>query len=376
MEKARSFRVLLRIGLLCLLSSSVANACDVGLPEWSVSGTVPDRPIDGMVPLATASPESQGINGNLLKAGIQRVRYLPSLNSLLIARNGVVVCEEYFNGHNATDSYEVASVSKSIMSALVGIAIERGHIESIHQPVSELLPEAFADAEWSKCLITMRDLLTMQAGMLWEPAAPLDLVATQHVVEDVVGQSISKGQGSRFEYSTGLTHLASAVIASRSGMSTCEFATTNLFEPLGVAPEVWARDADGVHTGGWYMYFTPRELLRFGLLYLQGGNWEGQQIVPDLWVRLSLSQQVSLDDANGYGFWWWLSSFVDSQTSMSYKIQSARGGGEQMIWLVPELNLVMVTTSDHAYQGSPFRFDSEQFLHEVVIPAAVIEATS
>ena len=368
MHKCRTgFLAIVVTSLLCL--GVWAQTCELGVFHWSVSGTVTDRPVDGSVPLQSATPVSQGVDGAMLESGIEGIRQLPSLNSLLILRNGLLIHEEYFNGHNATHSYEIASVSKSILSALVGLALEQGYFGSVHQFVAELLPEAFADTTPSKQRITIRDLLTMQAGLIWEPVAPLDLVSMQHVVSDVIALPITSGTGSRFQYSTGLPHLASAAIAEATGFSTCAFAWEHLFEPLGIAPEVWGRDADGVYTGGWYMYFTPRELARFGQLYLQGGVWEGEQILPASWVRSSLSTQVTFDDFSGYGYWWWLSSYWDPTTYVTYEIQSARGGGGQMIWLVPAMDLVMVTTSDHAYQGSSNRFHSEQFLHDVLIPA-------
>jgi len=260
-------------------------------------------------------------------------------------------------------------LSQELASRVVGIAIEEGYLDSVHQFLSELLPGVFDGAGRFKQRITVRDLLTMQAGLVWEPTAPLDLVSMQQTVADVIAQPIPADQGSRFVYSTGLPHLASAAIAAETGVTTCEFAATYLFEPLGIMPEVWGRDADGIYTGGWYMYFTPRELARFGQLYLQGGIWEGQQIVPEHWVRSSLSAQVAFEDFSGYGCWWWLSSYWDPTTHSTHKIQSARGGGGQMIWLVPDLETAMVATSDHAYQGSGIRFNSERFLHDVVIPS-------
>jgi CubicO group peptidase (beta-lactamase class C family) len=363
--------------VLGLLAAAIASwgafgtNCDNEGFRWSVSGTVTDRPVAGAEAWPVSTPEAEGMDAEALEAAIVELRRIASLNSLLIVRNGHLVVEEYFNGHRAEESYEIASVSKSILSALVGIAIERGLFTGVHQLVSELLPDAFEGATLSKRRITLRDLLTMQAGLVWEPVPPLDLISLQHVVADVIAQPITSGQGGRFTYSTGLPHLASAAIARVAGTSTCAFARETLFEPLGIAPEVWGRDADGVHTGGWFMYFTPRELARFGLLYLRGGEWNEEQIVPANWVRSSLSHQVSFDPFSGYGYWWWLSSYWDPATFVTYEIPSARGGGGQAIFLVPALDLVMVTTSDHAYQGTSIRFDAERFLHDVVIPAAL-----
>ena len=346
-----------------------ACTCDSVRFHWTVSGTVADRPVPDAVPWEVATPEAEGMDPVGLEAAIAELDSIRSLNSLLIVRHGKLVVEKYFNGQDASRSYEIASVSKSILSTLVGIAIDRGHVSGVFATLQELLPDAFAGLEPRKQRITLRDMLTMQAGLIWEPVPPLDLVSMQHVVADVAGLPITYGNAGRFNYSTGLPHLASAAISRATGMSTCEFAWRVLFESLGIAPEVWGRDAEGVHTGGWFMYFTPRELARFGLLYLQGGEWQGEQLVPADWVRSSLSKQVVFDPYSGYGYWWWISSYWDPQTFETYEIPSARGGGGQAIFLVPALDLVMVTTSDHAYQGTSIRFDAERFLTDVVIPA-------
>ncbi len=355
--------------LVSVRQSVLVEGCDLGPFYWSISGTVADRPLEDAVPWVSSTPEEQGMDSAFIEAAMVDVRRLQSINSLLVVRNGVLVWEEYFNGHNAARSYEIASVAKSFMSALVGIAIEQGYFEGVNQFVSELLPAAFEGLDASKQRMTLRELLTMQAGLVWEPMVPLDLVAMQHVVDDVLLQPFTSMRETPFNYSTGLVHLASAAIAETTGMTTCEFAWANLFEPLGIAPEVWATDANGVYTGGWFMYFTPRELARFGQLYLQGGEWEGQQILSAEWVRSSIARQVNFDPFSGYGYWWWVSSYWDSNTSITYEITSARGGGGQLIWIVPALDLIMVTTSDHAYQSSSQRFPAETFLQEVLIPA-------
>jgi CubicO group peptidase (beta-lactamase class C family) len=361
--------VIVAFGVVPLFASEgETSCCDFGSYYWSVSGTLPDAG-DNSNEWVFSTPEAEGMDGAALAQGIAELRTLASIHSLLILRHGRIVSETYFNGQNATRSYEIASVSKSILSALVGIAIDRGHIESIHQRLSDLLLKPFANAGVTKQRITVRDLLTMQAGLFWEPTAPLDMISWQHVVEDVIAQPLTYGEGMPFKYSTGLAHLASAVLSEVTGQTACEFACETLFSPLGIAPEYWGQDADGIYTGGWFMYFTPREMARFGQLYLQGGEWNGTQIIPSSWVSSSLAQQVRFDPFSGYGYWWWISSHWEAATNITYEIQSARGGGGQMIYLVPELGLVMVTTSDHAYQGTNVRFDSEGFLQRVVIPS-------
>ena len=358
----------LAVGLTAFAEST--PCCDFGSFYWSVSGTVTDS-VDDSKDWVFSTPEAEGMDGAMLAEGIADIATLPSLHSLLILRNGRIVSETYFNGQNASRSYEIASVSKSIMSALVGIAIEQDYIANVHERAEVFLPEYLSNEVRSKRRITLRDLLTMQAGLIWEPVPPLNLVAWQHVVDDVIAKQVTHSDSTLFDYSTGLPHLMSAILARATGQSTCEFACENLFTPLGIAPEYWGQDADGVYTGGWFMYFTPRELAKFGQLYLQEGEWNGTQIISSEWITSSLSHQVRFDPFSGYGYWWWLSSYWDPETFVTYEIQSARGGGGQMIYLVPALDLVLVTTSDHAYQGTDVRFDSETFLHTVLIPSVL-----
>ena len=355
---------------LIAAAQTPSSCCEFGPFYWSVSGTVTD-PIDDTDTWIFSTPEAEGMDGTMLAEAIEDISRLPSLHSLLILRHGRIVSETYFNGQTPSRSYEIASVSKSIMSALAGIAIDLGHIGSVTQRIETFFPDTLEGAVASKRRITVRDLLTMQAGLVWEPIVPLDLVTWQHVVDDVLALPVTFEPHTLFNYSTGLVHLFSAILTEVSGQTTCQFACEHLFTPLGIAPEYWGVDADGIHTGGWFMYFTPRELARFGQLYLQGGEWNGTQIVPASWIESSLSTQVSFDPFSGYGYWWWLSSYWDAATNITYEIQSARGGGGQAIFLIPDLDLVMVTTSDHAYQGTSVKFDSEAFLQDVLIPSVL-----
>jgi CubicO group peptidase (beta-lactamase class C family) len=206
MHRIRRMSLLVAVMILgsipIVASDTEPSCCDFGSFYWSVSGTRTDvsEAADEWI---FSTPEAEGMDGTALAEGIAEMRSLASLHSLLILRHGRIVSETYFNGENATHSYEIASVSKSIMSALVGIALDRGYIESVHQFVSDLLPESFEQAGSTKQRITVRDLLAMQAGLFWEPAAPLDMISLQHVVSDVVAGPLTYGEGVRFNYSTG-----------------------------------------------------------------------------------------------------------------------------------------------------------------------------
>jgi CubicO group peptidase (beta-lactamase class C family) len=143
-----------------------------------------------------------------------------------------------------------------------------------------------------------------------------------------------------YHYSTHSAHLLSAAISRASGASTCEFAYHYLFDPLGITVEHWGQDPQGVSIGGWNLFLTPRELAKIGLLVLHGGQWEDQQIVPADWVVESLSPQMDFGTNYDYGYLWWLREIA------GYQVFSSIGPGGQSLHLIPELEMVVVTSGD------------------------------
>lgn len=325
------------------------------------------EPRDDTLDWSFSNPAGQAMDEDLLSKGLSTLDEYPALYSVLIIRNNNIVVEEYYNGQDRFSSHEIASASKSIISALVGIAIEEGYLTGVDQTLGELLPEVFAVKNYGgKSRLTVSNLLTMHTGFAWEPEIDHGKSSRGKVsLPSILLEPAESGAGGKFFYNTGATHLMSAAIEDTSGMSTCEFAYRYLFDPLDITVDWWNQDSRGYFTGGWNMYFTPRELAKFGLLYLNLGLWEGEQIVPENWVEKSTSYQVEVSPGVEpfYGYWWWLSSW------MGHDIISARGGGGQMIYLVPDLDLVFVTTSDANYQNADDQFDSLPFLWRYVIPA-------
>lgn len=290
---------------------------------------------------ALARPAAVGLDSARTAAAFRRAGELAPLNSLLVARNGKLVGERYYRGQSRERAVNIKSASKSVIGTLVGIAIEQGKLR-LDQPIAELLPRYFtSQTDPVKRTITVRHLLTMTAGL---ESTSFDnygaWVGSQDWVRDALRRPMACAPGSCMEYSTGNSHLLSAILTRATGLSTRDFANRYLFGPLGTQIRPWPRDPQGIYLGGNEMQLTPRQLLRLGQLYLEGGIVNGKQVVPADWIRQSWGEYAT-SRWNGfhYGFHWW------SRASGPYQVHFAWGYGGQYIFIVPELNLVAVATS-------------------------------
>jgi CubicO group peptidase (beta-lactamase class C family) len=254
------------------------------------------------------------------------------------------VSEQYLHGATAAQPANVKSASKSIISALVGIAIAQGRIPGVHATIGELLPSEAQGLDSAKRAITVADLLSMRAGLRSTSFENYGAwVTSRNWVRSALAQPVvaARGDGGPMIYSTGSTHLLSAILARRTGTSTHRFAQQHLAAPLGFTLRPWQADPQGIHFGGNEMRLTPRELLRFGTLYLERGSWNGRQVVPAEWVDSSFVQRTSSPwNGNGYGYGWW------TRTSRGVRVHYAWGYGGQFVFVVPSLELVVVMTSE------------------------------
>lgn len=294
---------------------------------------------------------------------------MPRLHSILVSWDGELVLERYFNGHGPDGIENVKSVSKSLISALVGIAIEDGHIEGVDEPVARWFGEHIGD-DSAKQRITIGHLLSMQSGL--ETTSNRNFgawVQSDDWVEFALEQPMRGRPGGRMIYSTGNTHLLSAILTKATGRSTLEFARDELAAPLGFHLSSWPRDPNGIYRGGNDMELTPRQMLAFGRLYLNGGRANGRQIVPSDWIEASWRPRVESRREAGrhYGYGWWLRDMA------GYRTPYAWGYGGQFILLVPELDLVVVTTSA-SYPGDGRRRHTRRIYdlveHELIGAAA------
>ena len=280
-----------------------------------------------------------------LDAVAQAAAEVPRLHSILVSHRGTLVLERYLNGRRATQHANVKSVSKSVISALVGIAIERKLIPGVNEPIGTYFPEWLkASADAPKRAITIEDLLTMRSGLESTSGRNYGAwVTSKNWVRFVLDRELERSPGTEMDYSTGSTHLLSAILTKATKRSTWQFAQEVLAKPLGFSLARWPQDPQGIYFGGNEMLFTPRQLVTFGELYLNRGRHGERQLVPSRWVDVSFvprGQSRFNDQLYGYG--WWLREFAGEQAYFAW------GFGGQYVFLIPRLELVVVTTSSTA----------------------------
>ena len=276
-----------------------------------------------------------------LAEAVSAAAEMPRLHSLVVSWRGNILVERYFNGARATRPDNIKSASKSVISALVGIAIDRKMLNGVRQPIGKFFPEIAAPSEAPKRAITIEDLLTMRAGL--ETTSNRNYgawVRSPNWVRFVLNRDLIQPPGVEMEYSTGSTHLLSAILTKATGKSTWQFAQETLARPLGFSLAPWTRDPQGIYFGGNEMVMTPKQMLAVGDLYRNKGRLGARQIIPEEWVRESLRPRTrSRRNDQGYGYGWWSREFAGYETFFAW------GYGGQYIFIVPELDVVVVTTS-------------------------------
>jgi len=265
-----------------------------------------------------------------------------NLHSLLVYHEGELLTEQYFQGYDQDSIHYQYSVTKSVASLLIGIAIDQGLIGSVDDKVYDFFPEYQGDiANWSeaKSQMTLKDVLTMSAGFSWDEWSYIytdqrndanKLIRSEDLMKYMLDLPLSSEPGSRWTYNSGCSMLLSGIIQNVSGMSTEAFAKTYLFDKLAIADWHWEQGKDGIYNTGWGLHLLPADMLKIGRMVLDTGQWQGEQIVSAAWL-----DQASTDHINSYGYQWWLSGTYFS----------ARGWGGQVIGIVPEKKLVVVTTA-------------------------------
>jgi CubicO group peptidase (beta-lactamase class C family) len=289
------------------------------------------------------NPDFTAVSGNDLE---QAIRSIPEFSSFILYRDGEIISEMYNNGGAANRPANIKSASKSILSALTGIALREGFIESIDDPVSGYLPANFDGIDDSlKHQITIRHLLMMNSGLR---STSFGNYGAWVVSRDWVGHAIRGPQvhppGRSMAYSTGDTHILSAVLSEASGMSTRQLAERYLFTPMNQRIGGWDRDPQGYFFGGNNMALSPYALLEFGKLYLNGGMYNGVQVLDPEWIHKSLTTYqhgISFNSRrHDYGYLWWHNTFG------GHSVWFAWGYGGQYLFLIPEMDAVIVLTGN------------------------------
>lgn len=310
------------------------------------------------------------MNAALLDTAFRRAVSLPRLRSLLVAQRGTLVRERYFHGATRDRPANLKSASKSVISALVGIAIQRGDITNVRQPIGPFFAkELAANSDRRKEWITIEDLLTMRSGLQTTSFFNYDRwVTSRNWVRFALTQPMVSNPGIEMEYSTGNTHLLSALLTRATKSSTWEYATRHLAKPLGISLPPWERDPQGVYFGGNDMFLTPRAMLAFGNLYLRHGrSADGRQIVPAAWVDSSFAVRTRSGwSGMEYGYGWW------ARPMAGHDVRLAWGYGGQFIFVVPQLQLTIVATSDPnpTRRGDDHLDAIYDLVEQYIIPAA------
>jgi CubicO group peptidase (beta-lactamase class C family) len=288
---------------------------------------------------------------------------LPRLHSLLVSQRGQLALEYYAPGYRASRLANVKSASKSVISTLVGIAIERKLIPDVNEPIVRWFPELRKDTDKRKQTITIEDLLTMRSGLESTSGEGYGRwVSSRNWVRHALDRPLVSEPGSSMEYSTGTSHILSAILTKATKKSTHQFASEVLAKPLGISLAPWPRDPQGIYFGGNEMLMTPRQMLAFGELYLNGGrapksSSSGQQIVPAAWVETSCAPRTRSrwDPDREYGYGWWSQEFGGHRACFAW------GFGGQYIFVFRDLSLVVAVTSSTAVSDERRGYRRELF---------------
>lgn len=272
---------------------------------------------------------------------------MDALTSLIVARRDSVLVENYYRGLRPSQTINVKSVSKTLLSPMVGIAIRDGLLEGVDQPISELLPDYYEVLAGRGALdprkkeIDVGHLLSMRTGIETASFGNYGAwVASPDWAYDQLRRPMVCDPGECHEYSTGNTHLLSVILTRRSGKSLRRYMLDELFRPMDVPLGEWDRDPQGRYLGGNNMSLRPRDMLKFGQLYANGGRYEGRQIVPEEWIEASWRPTgTSPWNGHGYGYLWWMRRWGGERAYFAW------GYGGQFIVVVPRLDLVIVATS-------------------------------
>ncbi|HBZ20768.1 MAG TPA: hypothetical protein DEO60_06560 [Bacteroidales bacterium] len=298
------------------------------------------------------------INGEKLTVAFDEMKRVKGALSLIVCREGTIVAEEYYyyNNYGPDSIKNVMSVTKTFTGILIGLAIEKGFIESVNDPISKYLTGIVTFPDAIKAGITIDQLLKMTFGHSWNGTSTASLFEecffdSEDNLQYIIDLPLVTTPGTAFNYSDGASHLLSAIITEATGTSTSDFAKTHLFDPLGIKKFTWEVDDRGYPLGAAYLRITPRDMVKFGNLILDKGKYNGTQIVPETWVTTMTSSKISTNNdvlyGPEYGYQIWLG------ISGGIKYFMAMGWGGQFIFILPDHKTVITATcwtSDITYE--------------------------
>ncbi|WNG50208.1 serine hydrolase [Archangium minus] len=363
-----------RGGLTLTLLVAIAwglSACGHHRPTGP--GSPPDLLADGW---EVSSLEAEGLAPDALAELERRIEEggYAAPDSLLIARNGKLVYERYWNGFQRDTPHDLRSATKSITSALVGIALEHEPRSGLDAPILSLLPEyaPLKNPDERKERMTPRHLLEMRSGLEcddWKPDSAGNeerMYRSRDWVKFILELPMASGPDESTVYCTGGVVVLGAWLENAVGMSVPEFSRRHLFEPLGITHVEWQEAKGGRTDTGGHLSLRPRDFAKLGQLFLDGGTWRGQRVIPEAWVRESTVGRHPLGDSK-YGYLWWVNTFGVNGTPVEAFF--ARGNGGQYLFVFPSLRLVVAFTGSHYNDAGSFQ--PIDMCGRYVLPAAL-----
>jgi CubicO group peptidase (beta-lactamase class C family) len=332
-----------------------------------------------------STPAEQGMNDSLLNVVDGKILAgdYKDIHSLLVIKNDNIVFERYYSGHTQDELTQIFSATKSVTSALIGIAIQRGKIKSLDEKLLSFFPE-YSNVEnldaWKK-EITLKDVLTMSAGFEWDeykfpldsPDNPVSILAkSPDWIQYMLDRKMANEPGTVFNYTTGNAILLSGILKNTTGMTAEQFAKENLFNYLGITDYRWQTGPNDITNTGWGLFLKPRDMAKFGLLYLHNGVWDGRQIISKGWVDSSTTSWINVALNFSYGLQWWNMAVIRSVAIDGHlpprfnEIMFCWGYGGQFIFVIPMYNLVVVSTAGNMWWGDKNGID---MLYDYIIPA-------
>ena len=341
-----------RYGLEVVESSAAIEGLTVSR-ESNGSWRRVSRRVASPWPFRRSTPAAEGMDEAVLERAYQRAAEIPRIYSMLVVRNRALVAEQYFNGRSRTRAEPVASASKSIIGALVGIALRDGYLTDLDQRMIDFFPEFDThELDPRKRDITIRHLLQMRAGYPFDSTNEYfnRLSASRNWMRFILlDWELESDPGAAWNYSSASSHVLAGILARAIPTDLRYFANRHLFESMGLSLGYWPRDPQGYYIGHGDIHCTPLLLACFGQLALDNGYWRGRSVLPPWWMNQSWKTHSATWYANtiwpyrdiSYGYQWWQAD-VDG-----HEVHFAWGHGGQFVTVAPSLEMVVVTTADN-----------------------------
>jgi CubicO group peptidase (beta-lactamase class C family) len=324
-----------------------------------------------------SSPEDQGLSGHVIQVAFVQANQLPFLNGIVIVRNGYLVAESYYNNYHKNSAHNIRSVSKSFLSSLYGIALNKNYIPSIQGHITDYFPDYeqdMGDIRFGQ--VTIENMLTMHGGIDTDHNNYGQIFSTNDWIKATFQRPLIANPGEEFHYTTAGTHILSALLTRATGMSTYDFAQKYLLKASGIQLADWEKGPQGYYFGGNSMHTSPQNMAKFGLIYLNAGRLNNIQIVPESWVAASIADNWNADNISwgplshmGYGYLWWLGTLADHDAFI------AIGHGGQFILVFSDLQLI-ITTVSQSYDLTWDEADIQEravlhFINDYIMPAII-----